>query len=196
MSALDYIAVSDNIIFEVFEPNVKLLPEMEEAFAKVKKDFMNKKYLRNLFNVLNKFYHGKLVELKIFPVDFLNAYIFTDYSSTFFSKRLFKKPELEDIKGIYVGIGADLIKLLTPRECVAVVLHETGHVLQHTVRVSFWMLGLCKWVFRLIHNRISMAIFGILARLFGKIMIPIMFSIYIFGRTLYFTQHLQEYDAD
>lgn len=195
---LDY-----NTIFEVFEPNSKALPEMEKAFDEIKNtckgNKVNVNAAKNLFKSVNKFYKGKLKEFKIVTdKEFFNAYVFPEYSKFLFSKKIFQKgakPDFDDISGIYIGFGLPLIKKLTARECVAVMLHETGHVLQHTIQASIWLRFLTRLT--AVGSGLPNVVKTILIfPKFGVDAIILFLVIFIFGRTLYLHEHMLEYDAD
>ena len=93
---------------------------------------------------------------------------------------------------VYIFIGKPMMKALTPKELVAVVLHELGHVYSTTSSIPGNILLFLKTVLLKpiqINSSVSDWIFSKIVFLYTMIV-----SVLIHGIT--FTQHIGEYQAD
>lgn len=94
--------------------------------------------------------------------------------------------QLGHIKKMIMILGVDLIKGSTPRELTAILLHEVGHIVNHTSNT----IGIIS---KIISN-ISI-VTDPLSRvpIIGGVLLPI----FIFTtRTMHWTEHIGEYNAD
>ena len=159
------------LIQEVSEFAPQKLKELEETFKALKKSHNNKKARVGLIQQIKDF--TKIPEVVLFIDNEFNAGVITVYKSntivnilksfidTFKSKQELISPNqlkkmtsveesAEYIQRIYVFIGKPLLKVLSPQELVAILLHEFGHVYATTSAVPNNLLFLFKQLFNLV----------------------------------------------
>ena len=201
------------LIQEVSEFAPKKLKEMEETFAILKKSHNNNtarlqllkqiKEFTKIHDVVlffdNDFNFGvipkyKDVELLGIAKSFLS--VFSEEQPPLIDKQLKKMKSVEEsseaIDIVYIYIGKPLLKMLTPQELVAVLLHELGHVYAATSHLPNNLISLFKEILlKPINSKIfkSDMIFSKLLFLYSMII-----SVLIHGIT--FTQHVGEHRAD
>ncbi len=201
------------ILNEVSEYAPKKLREMEETFAILKKSSNNKnarlqllkqvKEFTKIHDVVlffdNDFNFGvipkyKEVEFLEIAKSFLN--VFSEKKSPLSNKKLIKIKTVEEssefIDIVYIYIGKPLLKMLTPSELVAVLLHELGHVYSTTTHIPGNLAILFK---NILLKPIKSKMFqndAILSKLL--FLYSMVISVLVHGIT--FTQHAGEHKAD
>ncbi len=201
------------LLNEVSEFAPKKLEEFEHVFALLKKSHNNKSARFKLLQLIKDF--TKIHDVVVFIDDEFNLGVVTKYKDTellsliksFLFMFVEKNPPLsnkklrklesveessENIEIIYIFIGKPLLKFLTPKELVAVLLHELGHVFSTSDEIPNNILLLLKSI--LIR---PIKLFGsdkdqIVSRL--TFLYTMTVSLLIRGIT--FTQHIGEYRAD
>ena len=94
--------------------------------------------------------------------------------------------KLGNIKKVYIILGTNLLKDITPREMTAIILHEIGHIVNH--------IGESLSSLRYFSHKTSY-ILSVLNHV--PVLNAVILPLYIISsRTLYFTSHVGEYNAD
>lgn len=189
-------------IFEVSPSRPDELKQIDKIFADIantkegSKERLN--LLKMLSNEISKFTGVKKVTVKI-KKRYTNAAVSPRYNDVF--PELFKnsgKVKQEPsryIKSFYVIIGKEIFDLFTNRELTAVMLHEIGHVVNHT---SYLGLYLPKILKRLV---VAGAMVGGTANVLTgftmtKVMFPFLALAFAMSRSLTFAEHMDELNAD
>ena len=201
------------LLNEVSEFAPKKLREMERTFAVLKKSSNNKSARLQLLKQIKEFTKIQNVVL-FFDDDFNFAVIpkykdveilgiakafltmFSEENSPLMNKKLRKLNSVEEsseaIEIIYIYIGKPMLKMLTPSELVAVVLHELGHVYATTSHLPGNLAYFFKKILLAPLKSKILSEDVILSRLLFLYSMTI--SILVHGIT--FTQHVGEYKAD
>ena len=201
------------LLNEVSEFAPKKLREMEETFSLLKKSHNNKAARLKLLQQVKEI--TKIHDVVIFIDNELNLGVVTKYKNSellnllksftvMFSKE--KRPisnrnlrkmdafeeSSEAIEIIYLFIGKPMLKLLTPQELVAVLLHELGHVYSTTSDIPNNIMLLLKTLL----IRPILDIESTKDRILSKLVFLYSMLISLFVRGITFTQHIGEYQAD
>ena len=201
------------LLNEVSEFAPKKLREMEATFAALKKSSNNKaarlKLLQQIKDVT------KIHDVVIFIDNNLNlgvvikyknsellsllksfAVMFSEEKHPLSNKKLRKMESFEEssdsIEIVYLFIGKPMLKLLTPQELVAVLLHELGHVYSTTSDIPNNIMFLLKTI--LVKPLLNAE--SIKDRLLSKLIFLYSMLVSLFVRGITFTQHIGEYQAD
>lgn len=157
----------DFLINEVSEFAPQKLKDIEVSFENLKKDSKNKLHRISLIQNIKDFSKIKNVILildnemnaGIIPVYkpetaisfvsvFKNTFPFGKYDKPITPKELKNlktvKEPVDAIDRIYLFIGRPLLRILSPQELVAVLLHELGHVYIVTSSIPYQVLRLIK----------------------------------------------------
>jgi len=115
-----------------------------------------------------------------------NCAILPQYSKTGKLSYKDKIIQLGNINKIYMILGVDLIKESTPRELTAILLHEIGHIVNHSSQTILKIQKLFSNISSFIDpfNKIP---------IIGGIFFPLLL---IVTRTMHWTEHVGEYNAD
>lgn len=201
------------LLNEVSEFAPKKLREMEATFAALKKSSNNKTARLKLLQQIKEF--TKIHDIVLFFDDDFNFAVIPKYKDveilgiakaflTMFSeknaplmdKNLRKLKSVEEsseaIDIVYIYIGKPLLKMLTPSELVAIVLHELGHVYSTTSHIPGNLAFLLKGILLKPLNSKLFVEDVILSKLLFLYSMTI--AILVHGIT--FTQHVGEYRAD
>jgi len=177
----------NNLLLEVGTNALKGLSEVDQLFYQLKKS--NKDYSSIVIKIEKKL--EEIFGCK-FVIEIARSSLWTDNCGvipTFKRIGTITKKEdlvkLGNIKKLNIILGEKIIEYATPRELTAMFLHEIGHIVNHVGRF-----------FSAIQKSITitkMVLF--IANLFiGAIyLIPILLVI---TRTLFWTNHIGEYNAD
>jgi len=186
------------MMFEVARVRSPILKKIDKNFDAIRKNPKDRKEIVDLVKNIKEFTGIKVVVFVIKQND-PGAYIFTKYNNLLPS--LFKgKEKLEVhkfkaeespkyIKGIYILFGAKALDTFSSRELTAILLHEIGHVYQHTANFSLY--------FPSIVNRMSQG--GIILSpvvLSSVVALPLIVSFFALSRSLTFFEHMGELNAD
>ena len=153
------------ILQEVSQYAPKKLKEMEQTLSELKKSSNNKNARLKLIQQMKEF--TKIDDVVLFVDKELNAGVISVYKKNslknivktivdkFSTKN--KKISIEDlpkltsvtenaevVERIYIFIGRPLLKLLTPQEMLAVLLHEFGHVYSASSDVPDTIMAILK----------------------------------------------------
>ena len=201
------------LLNEVSEFAPDKLREMEETFAALKKSSNNKKARLQLLQQVKDF--TKIHDVVIFIDTEFNLGVVTKYKDVellsiaksflmmfseknppLYNKKLRKLKHVEEssenIEIVYIFIGKPMLKVLTPKELVAVLLHELGHVYSTSTEIPNNILVLLKSILVRPIKLFDSDKDSIISRL--TFLYTMTVSIFIHGIT--FTQHIGEYQAD
>lgn len=197
-------------LFEVSRFRSDLLKDIDEVFARIKRDKNNVQAKKDLVSLLKEFTNVKHMVLSV-KKDLLNAAVvpiynrqlsldiidlFRDYKPSEDKKvETIEEPE-KYIRKIYIVLGDKLINLLTPRELTAIFLHELGHVYAHTANLPRMIVSILKKITAAsIPVRIGAGIF-FHAVIGMPILITVMLISFFLSRSMTFIEHRGEYKAD
>ena len=94
--------------------------------------------------------------------------------------------KLGNVKKVYIILGNEMIKESTPRELTAIFLHEIGHIVNH-ISGSLSIISDLSYKLSYVFNSLNHI------PLLNILILPLYI---VSSRTLYFTQHVGEYNAD
>ncbi len=102
------------------------------------------------------------------------------------------------IKRIVVCFGTKLINMLTPKEMTSIVLHEIGHIYQHTSNVSMLLPRIVNKASQVGATGSSLLFLKVLffSPINSAYILPFIVSLFTLSRTLTFGEHMGELDAD
>lgn len=197
-----------DLLYEVSEYAPKKLKDIEKTFALLKSDIKNTRFRQQLILQIKDFTQIPNVSLLI--NDELNAGMIPEYNKSseneikdFFNaaiggksydeksltpEKLKKLKSVREpasaISGLYIFIGKPLIKLLSPAELVAVLLHEIGHIFSMTTNIPFQFLSIFKKILQigLFVSFISSMIIGIAFYFYRIIALGLIYGITFFNR--------------
>lgn len=180
----------DNIVLEVGTNQLPGLDKVDELFKQLKNSKSKsksyqilgqiEKQLKNIFGTEFELDLDYLTEYS------LNAVVIPVYNG--FDNILQNEHEikLKSIKKVYIILGARLLNDCTHKEMTAIVLHEIGHIVNHLSETLSIVRGLTYPIHKLLNIFSRVPIVNMLA-------LPLMI---LTSRTLSFTSHVGEYDAD
>jgi len=201
----------NELIFEVSRYRSDILKDIDQDFARIKKDRKDLAAKKSLLKNIEKF-TGIENTVVTFKLDYFNAAVVPIYTQTLSMDLLniFKDYETEGnirtlevveepskyIKKMYVIFGVELIAAFSPRELTAVLLHELGHTFTYTSNLPRILLvlfqkgvGLTGMIFKTpllwLFNLITLPVYLISTLI-------IMTTV----RSLTFLEHKSEYRAD
>ena len=96
------------------------------------------------------------------------------------------KIKLNNIDAAYMFLGSEILEYSTPYELTAILLHEIGHLTEHTTRIQKLLL---ERLFKIKYIADVWSKIPILNTIFTPLLI-------LTTRTLSFTNHAHEYNAD
>lgn len=188
-------------IFEVSRSRPQELKDIERLFDQIRRlKFGSRERIilvKDLAKSISIFTKIKKVVVST-KKNYFNATVMADYNNLLpelFKKKI--KPEEANryIKGFYLVIGDQMYNKLQAKELTAILLHEIGHLYQHTA-----LLGLAapKIVKSLSLTASWLSTFTTLASggTTAPITIPLSMATYALSRTLTFGEHMNELDAD
>jgi Zn-dependent protease with chaperone function len=200
-----------NILIEASPQRSSILMEIEKLFQEAKQSKDYRSILSDLEKLVTKFTGIKNVEIHIERVNEPNAGVLPIYNHILpqefglfdFIKK--KKPtphkgiqKLEEtaeyVKGMHIFINSGLIKLLTPKEIVGVLMHEFGHVFYHTTVLPQVFSSLIGKV-----ANIASLITVIRSRtenLPSEVVLPVLLTTATVSRTLTILDHKEELKGD
>lgn len=196
------------VMFESARVISPVLKKIDKNFDVLRKNSKDRKEINDLVKNIKDFTGVKTVYFVIKQNEY-DACIFTKYNQTL--PKLFKK-EGEDklrtekfkaeespkyIKGIYVIFGTKTLDMFNSRELTSILLHEIGHIYQHTANFSL--------LFPTLINKFAKGglLFSSLALLrvivfptISLIVLPFVLSLFALSRSLTFADHMGELNAD
>lgn len=175
-----------NILLEVGTNSLSGLSDVDKIFKELKQSTNYSKSISILESKLSEIFGCKFI------IDIARTGIWCDNCGIIpiFKKsgKIIKQEDLvklTNIKTLNIVLGYNIIKLATPRELTALFLHEIGHIVNH---IGVFISTIQKIV------GASKIILFIVNLFIGTLyLMPIMI---ILTRTLYFTSHIGEYNAD
>ncbi len=174
-------------ILEASRIREPILKKIDDNFAKLKMNPKDSAVKRELKQNILKFTGVKTVLIS-FKTDYFNASVFPIYNNDIIKDFKFKKTMAKEdvsnnkyIKKIYITFGIDLLNKLSSKELTAILLHELGHVYNHTTHI---------W------NILSKIAPTLAFVLFLPSALPALIPYFIVSRTLNFFDHKEEYNAD
>jgi hypothetical protein len=178
--------MESSLLLEVGTNALKGLSDIDNLFKELKENSNRDKSISKLESKLSEIFGCEFI------IDIARSSMWIDNCGiipTFKKSGKIVKQEnlvkLGNIKSLNVILGINLIKIATPRELTALFLHEIGHIVNH--------IGA---FFSIMQKTISLSkgILFIVNLFIGTLyLIPIMV---ILTRTLFFTLHIGEYNAD
>lgn len=168
------------------------LKKIDLSFSKLKKDIKNKDVIKELKQNIKELTNTK-INFSIIKNE-LNAFVLPEYyAPTAESVTKMKDMKLEElnkfVKQITICYGDILINKLSNRELTAVLLHEIGHVIQHTSNLPKIFMMIIKLSGIIVRNAWFL--------LFGVFLpIQIILLIFVVTRSLTFFDHREEYNCD
>lgn len=196
-----------NLLIEIGKEVAPILKDIEKLFDIIRKKIIKKEKLKDdiksLESKISEFTKIEHVNIRI-KKNIYNAGIIPVYKMDIGEKvnlkDIFLKEEVRDtiidstkyIKKIIIIFGDDIIKSLTSSELVAVLLHEVGHLFQHTSSLPTIISRLVKFI-----SGLSLAKSIIMLPFFsGMVIAPISIALFLTSRTLTFIEHKSEFNAD
>lgn len=175
------------IISEASPYREPILKKIDKNFKDLKEDFYNNKVKKDLIKNIKQFTGSKQIFISI-KKNMFNAYVIPIYTNELFKIKNIKSNKMLDtdisnnkyIQKIYITFGDKIIDELSSRELTAVLLHELGHVYLHKTNVFKIMTKL-------------LLISGMLP---SFILLGTTLPIVLIMRSLYFFDHIEEYNAD
>ena len=180
----------DHIILEVGKNPLPGLSELDSLFDELKKSKTTSKdemIRKKIEKCMEKIFGTQ------FFIDFHYLGTFSNNCAVIpifkYSGRIEKAEDfvkLGNVKKVYIILGNELVKAAAPRELTAIFLHEIGHIVNH---ISNSLSAISDVTYKLTY------IFNSLNHipLLNILILPLYI---ISSRTLYFTQHVGEYNAD
>ncbi len=183
------ISISQQVLLEIGTNRLQGLQQVDLIFKQLKacKDKLDIAKLNKKLEI----YLSKLLSCKVeIYTDYLgsgafNFCVIPIYKFGKINKNK-KKIELGNIERLHLVYGKELLDELNPREITAILLHEIGHIVNH-------LTGGLKVLNEI--SELSTKFITLLSKIpiIGQSVFGILFLV---GRSLYFTQHMSEYNAD
>lgn len=186
----DDLNINKIVLFEVGTNRLDGLNVVDDLF-KCLKNSKNKSEAHKILVKLEKqlkMIFGTDFEMDIdyFAQDHDNAFVVPVYRGYDEIIKTDKEVKLKAIRKVYIMLGATLINNHTPREITAVILHEIGHIVNHLTETQQIIENATYPIHNMLHRLIYIPIINVVA-------LPIMI---LSSRTLSFTSHIGEYNAD
>jgi len=196
------------VIFEVARIRSPVLKKIDKNFDILRKNPKDKKEIKALVKNIKTFTGIKSVFFVIKQNEF-DACVFTKYNQllpTLFKKEgedklrteKFKAEESPKyIKGIYVLFGTKTLDLFSSRQLTAILLHEIGHIYQHTANFSLLFPNLVNKFAKggLVFSSLALLRFIIFPTI-SLLILPFVLSLFALSRSLTFADHMGELNAD
>ena len=188
-------------VFEVARSRPAELKQMEKTIEKLSDTkFGSKERLENLKKLaseISKFSKVKRVTVKM-KKKYPNVTVLTHYNNLLpelYNKKIKPEESYKYIKSFHIVIGEELFKLFTSKELVSVLLHELGHVFQHTSGLGAILPTLLKKLTKL--GFIVGGLTNILSGgTLGVALAPLVLLTFALSRSLTFAEHMEELNAD
>ena len=196
------------IMFEATRARSPVLKKIDKNFDILRKTPKNKKEITDLIKNIKDFTGIRTVFFVIKQGE-LDACVFTKYNQSL--PKLFKKKgedklrtekfKAEEspkyIKGIYVLFGTKTLDMFSSRELTAILLHEIGHIYQHTANFSLLLPTLINKFAKVGLVGSSLALLRVIVfPSISLIILPIIVSLFALSRSLTFADHMGELNAD
>ena len=189
-------------VFEVSANRSPTLKQIDELFREIKKDPKNRTLPKQLEKRIQEFTGIRKVIVHI-DNGFDNVLVVPHYKNNLpgIFDKIEKSPSkfnaeesTKYIDYVLIVYGTWMLDQCTPRELTAFLLHELGHVYQHTAEYSF-RLG--RFFFHRSRRTFKYAgpIMGA-ASIWNPTFIPLLIASFLFSRTLTAFDHMYELDAD
>lgn len=190
------------IVFEVALKRSPILKDIDGLFRELKNAPQDKRIWRALEKKIQEFSGIKKVYIGV-DKSFDNVFIIPRYKNNL--PGIFDEVEINKnkinaeesakyIDLVVIVYGEKMIDRCSPRECTAFLLHELGHVYQHTAQYSFKLKKILFTKSRDIFKHTG-PLMG-LASLWNPAYLPFLISSFLFSRTLTFFEHKNELNAD
>jgi len=196
------------IMFEAAKVRSPVLKNIDKNFDSIRKNTKDKQQIVDLVRNIKSFTGVKSVYFVV-KENVHDACIFIKYNQTL--PKVFKKDgenklktekfKAEEspryIKGIYVIFGTKTLDMFTPRELTAILLHEIGHIYQHTANFSMLLPTLVNQVAKggLLIGALTL-LRVIVFPAVSLILLPVVLSLFALSRSLTFADHMGELNAD
>lgn len=186
-------------IFEVSRSRPAELKRIDTLFDQIRREkpASRLKLFKELGREISAFSGVKKVVVSI-KKDFFNAMVVTNYNNLvpeLFKKKIKPEDAYKYIDSFYVVYGDKMIDAMRPRELTAILLHEIGHVYQHTSTLGQVVPRVVNTVSKLTHLMsyiVTVSSGGAAA----PVTIPLSIATFALSRTLTFGEHARELDAD
>jgi len=195
-------------IFEVSRIRSPILKDIDKNFDVLRKNNKDINELANLIKNITKFTGIKKVHVVIKPNE-LDAVIFTRYNKllpTIFKGKSEETIEVNRIRAeetpkyvdsIYVLFGEKTLDMFRSKELTAILLHEIGHVYQHTSNFSLLMGNItnkvAKWgIVASVLTLLRVIVFPTASMYVA----PVIAGLWALSRSLTFFDHMGELSAD
>ena len=187
------------VIFEVSRVRSPILKETESIFDLIRRDPNNLSNLKSLQNNLKKFTGIKKVVLSV-NTDSFEAAILPVYMRTLpriardNPKSINSDNAKKHIKAIYIILGKKLIAEFPPKQLTAIVLHELGHVYQHTSNLGLILPNLINIIAKGgVQDVDELKEKSLIRRV---LTIPLITALFPLSRSLTFSDHMEELKSD
>ena len=189
-------------IFEVSRMRPAELKKIDSLFDQIRREKFGSrprvKLLNELSKAISQFSGVKRIRIST-KKNWFNACVIVTYNNLL--PELFKtsnvKPEEASkyIRSFYVIIGEKMYDRFRPKELTAVLLHEIGHVYQHTSALTQVMPRMVNQISQATNwysNWLTLFSMGTSA----PVTIPLSIATFALSRSLTFAEHNHELDAD
>jgi hypothetical protein len=196
--------IEEEIIYPVFEVSRSRPPELKRIdalFDQIRREKLGSSARLNLLRQLGK-------EISIFTgvkkvivgtkKDYFNAMVITNYNNLLpelFKKKITPEESYKYIKSFYVIYGDKMYDQFPSRQLTAILLHEIGHIYQHTSTLGQVLPKLANKsskITQILASIITLGSGGATA----SITVPLWAATFALSRTLTFGDHARELDAD
>ena len=190
------------IMFEVSYKRSPVLKQIDELFRELKNNIHDRSIHKQLEQRIQEFSKIKKIHFYIQKTEY-NAFVYPVYKENLpeiFSEiekvksDTYAEETAKYIKRAYIVFGDGYVDEWSPRTLTAVLLHELGHLYQHTANYSFLIRRMSFIYSRKLFKGGGLAM-GV-ATLFNPAFLPLLLASFALSRTLTFNDHLAELDAD
>lgn len=195
-------------IFEVSRIRSPILKDIDKNFDVLRRDNKDISEIADLIKNIMKFTRIKKVYFVIKPNE-LDAVVFTKYNK--FLPTIFKGKSEETIKidkiraeetpkyidSIYILFGEKTLDMFTSKELTAILLHEIGHIYQHTSNFSLLMGNITNKVAKwgIVASTLTFLRFIVFPTA-SMYVAPVIAGLWALSRSLTFFDHMGELNAD
>jgi hypothetical protein len=187
------------IIFEVSKIRSPILKKIETDFDLIRKNLNSREYIKSLELHIKEFAGIPKVVVSTKKTNF-EAAIFPVYTRELpkIIGNNIKSSNPEDakqyIKAIYLTLGKKIIKEFSPKQLTSILLHELGHVYQHTSNLGMIFPSLLNFLAK--GGMQDLDDLKDTSPIRKTLTIPLIAAMFPLSRSLTFSDHMEELNAD
>lgn len=187
------------VLFEVARIRSEILKKIEKDFDAIRKNISDRSNIKQLQDHIKEF-TGIQKVIVTANMQSMDAAIFPVYTRTLPKiarddpKSITPENAHKYIRAIYVTLGQKLIREFPPKQLTAIILHELGHIYQHTSNLGLILPNLVNLLAKGgVQDVDELKDKSFVRRI---LTIPLIAALFPLSRSLTFSDHIEELKSD